>query len=475
MQVKFRRAALWVGSACLLIGSLGPAAAQKIVPVAAPINAQINTLEQALSSAYYANPTMNAQRAATRVTDELVPQALAGYRPRVQGNAEYGIDHTRVQTQLEKQYRNSNPRGYGVTAQQNIFNGFQTGNLTRSAETQVLGAREQLRFTEQNVLEAAVIAYTNVLRDGAIVQLQRQNLEALNEQLRATRDRFNVGELTRTDVAQAQARVALAESTLSAANAQLNSSRAAFRRDIGKDPGNLAPARPYEKFGVSTLDAAVAEGIGKHPALMAARHGVDTATLQVKIAEGALLPQVNLEASVQRFSDPSFGADNTFDAQAAVRLTVPIYQGGAEFSRIRQNKELHGQRQLESDVTRDQVRAAVISAWGRVTAVRFQVEAAQAQVAAAEIALNGVREEYRVGQRTTLDVLNAQAELVSARVNLVTAQRDRVVVSYELLSALGGLSLAQLGIVAQAQTYQPEVHYEQIRDNWFGLRTPDGK
>ncbi len=463
MQVKFRRAALLLGSACLLSASAGV------------LSAQVMSLEQALSSAYYANPTMNAQRAATRVTDELVPQALSGYRPKVQGNAEFGIERIETQTSVGKQQRQFGPRGYGVTAQQNLFNGFQTGNLTRSAESQVLAARETLRNTEQNVLLDAVTAYMNVLRDSAIVQLQRGNLEALNEQLRATRDRFNVGELTRTDVAQAQARVAQSESNLAGATADLNASRANFRQVIGVEPGNLAQARPYEKFGVNSLDAAIAEGFGKHPALMAARHGVDTASLQVKVAEGSLLPTINLEASAQRFSDPSFGVDNTFDAQAAIRLSVPLYQGGADHSRIRQNKEIVGQRQLESDVTRDAVRAAIISSWGQVSAARAQIEAAQAQVAAADIALKGVLEEYRVGQRTTLDTLNAQFELVTARVALVQAQRNRVVASYSLLSSLGRLSLAHLGIVAQAQTYQPEVHYEQVRDLWFGLRTPDGK
>jgi outer membrane protein len=463
MQVKFRRAALLLGSACLLTASAGV------------LSARVMTLEQALSSAYYANPTMNAQRAATRATDELVPQALSGYRPKVQGNAEVGIERIETQTSVGKQQRQFGPRGYGVTAQQNLFNGFQTGNLTRSAESQVLASRETLRNTEQNVLLDAVTAYMNVLRDGAIVQLRRGNLDALNEQLRATRDRFNVGELTRTDVAQAQARVAESEFLLAQAVANLNASRAAFRRDIGQDPGNLAPARPYEKFGVNTLDAAVAEGFGKHPAIMAARHGVDTASLQVKVAEGALLPTVNFEVSAQRFSDPSFGVDNTFDAQAAIRLSVPLYNGGADHSKIRQNKEIVGQRQLESDIARDQVRAAIIQSWGLVVSARAQVESAQAQVAAADIALKGVLEEYRVGQRTTLDTLNAQFELVSARVALVTAQRDRVVASYSLLSSVGRLSLAELGIVAQAQTYRPEVHYEQVRDQWFGLRTPDGK
>lgn len=462
MELKFSRAALVFSAACLAFGAATAASAM--------------TLEQALVNAYYSNPTMNAQRAATRAVDEQVPQALAGYRPQVFGNAEIGVERIETRGSVNRRLRNDTvPRGYGITASQTLFNGFQTGNLTRSAESQVLAARETLRNTEQNVLLDAVTAYVNVLRDGAIVQLQRQNLEALNEQLRATRDRFNVGELTRTDVAQAQARVAQAESQLSAANANLNASRAAFRRDIGSDPTNLTPARTYERFGFNSLDAAIAEGFGKHPAIMAARHGVDVAGLQVKVAEGALLPTVRLETSIQRFHEPSAQIDTSFDAQAAVRLTVPIYQGGAEFSRVRQAKEVAGQRRLESDLARDQVRAAVIQSWGLVAASKFQVEAAQAQVQAAEIALNGVREEYRVGQRTTLDVLNAQAELVNARVALVTAQRDRVVASYSLLSSVGRLSVASLGLAHQAQVYRPEVHYDQVRDSWFGLRTPDGR
>lgn len=462
MKSKYLRAIRFFGAASILAASTVAPAAQ--------------TLEQSLVNAYFANPTINAQRAAVRVTDEQVPQALAGYRPQVFGNAEAGWDKTRtnvpnVGVLNSKVY----PRGYGVTAQQNIFNGFQTGNLVRSAESQVLAARETLRNTEQNVLLDAVVAYMNVIRDTAIVQLQQQNVQALNEQLRATNDRFQVGELTRTDVAQAQARLRAAESALSAAQANLNASRAIFRRDIGSDPGVLKPARPYDRINLSSLDAAIAEAFGLHPAIMATRHGVDTAQLQVKVAEGSLLPTLNLEASAQRFSDPSTNVNNTFDMTAALRLTVPIYQGGAEYSRIRQAKELTGQRQLESDIARDQVRAAVIQSWGLVAASKFQVEAAVAQVAAAEIALNGVREEYRVGQRTTLDVLNAQAELVTARSALITAQRDRVVASYSLLAALGKLSLVQLKLAQVTQTYQPETHYDQVRDSWFGLRTPDGK
>ncbi len=462
MKLNYQRAVRLAGATCIL--------------AAATVAAGAQTLEKALVNAYFANPTINAQRAAVRVTDELVPQALSGYRPKVFGNAQADVESSRTQstggtTNVPSNY----PRGYGVTAQQNLFNGFQTGNLVRSAESQVLAARETLRNTEQNVLLSAVTAYMNVIRDTAIVQLQQQNVQALNEQFRATNDRFQVGELTRTDVAQAQARLRAAESQLSAAQANLNASRAVYRRDIGSEPGPLKPAGPYEKLNFASLDAAIAQAFGDHPAIQATRHGVDTAQLQVKVAEGALLPTLNLEAGVQRFSDPSVTVYNNLDMSAGLRLSVPLYQGGAEYSRVRQAKELTGQRKLESDIVRDQVRAAVIQSWGLVAASRFQLQAAQAQVAAAEIALNGVREEYRVGQRTTLDVLNAQAELVNARSALIAAQRDRVVASYSLLSSVGRLSIVHLKLADQKQTYQPETHYEQVRDSWFGLRTPDGR
>jgi outer membrane protein len=442
--------------------------------LAAPC-AVAQTLEQSLAAAYQNNPVLNAQRAATRAVDEKVPQALSGFRPNVAAGADAGIiwSETRPKGGVPPVRGTVQTYDYGLTVTQNVFNGFTTVNQTRSAEAQVLGARETLRNTEQNVLLDAVISYMAVVRDTAIVELQRQNLEALREQLRATRDRFEVGELTRTDVAQSEARVALAESQLSAANAALNASRAAFRRDIGTDPRRLSPARPVENLVPNTLEASIAASEQQHPAIAAARYGVDVASLQVKVAEGALLPIVSLEGTVSRARDPSLSTDQTTIASVFGRLTVPLYQGGAEYSRIRESKETLGQRRLEADVSRDQVRAAVVQSFGLLAASRFQVEAAQAQVNAAQIALNGVREEYRVGQRTTLDVLNAQAELVNARSALITAQRDRVVNSYSLLAATGRLSIEFLRL--QAPVYVPEEHYNQVRDSWFGIRTPDGR
>jgi outer membrane protein len=432
------------------------------------------TLEQSLSAAYINNPVLNAQRAATRAVDEKVPQALSGFRPQVFAGANAGVEWNRTRLKGGTTVSGTvNTYDYGLTVTQNVFNGFTTVNTTRSAEAQVLGARETLRNTEQNVLLDAVISYMGVVRDTAIVELQGQNVEALREQLRATRDRFDVGELTRTDVAQSEARLALAESQLIAARAALNASRAAFRRDIGVDPRRLTPARTVEHLVPKSIDACIAASENQHPAIAAARHGVDVANLQVKVAEGSLLPVVSLEGSVSRAHDPSLSTSESSQASIFGRLTVPIYQGGAEYSRIRESKETLGQRRLEADVARDDVRAAVVQSFGLLTASRFQVEATQAQVNAAQIALNGVQEEYRVGQRTTLDVLNAQAELVNARSLLITAQRDRVVNSYSLLSAIGRLNSEFLRLNVQA--YAPETHYNQVRDSWFGVRTPDGR
>jgi outer membrane protein len=444
-----------------------------LVAAGVPGSALAATIESALAAAYYNNPTLNAQRAATRAIDERVPQALSGYRPQLFGSADVGATWARSRVGSTTMETDLVPRGFGLTARQTLFNGFLTANQTRSAEAQVLAARESLRNTEQNILLEAVTAYMNLLRDLAIVELQKQNIAAVQELLRATRDRFNVGEVTRTDVAQAEARLAAAESASSVAQANVNASRAAYRRVIGMEPDRLAPGRPVEHLLPKALDAALTSSFAQHPAILAARFGADAASLQVRVAEATLMPTLALEGSVQQRWDLGQGVDQQVAASVVTRLTVPIYQGGGEYARIREAKETAGQRRIEIDVTRDQVRAAVIQSWGLLSASRFQVEAAQAQVRAQEIALNGVREEARVGQRTTLDVLNAQAELVNARVALVTAQRDRVVASYSVLSSVGRLNAAELKL--KVAVYNPATHYHQVRDAWSGVRTPDGR
>ncbi|MCC7347296.1 MAG: TolC family outer membrane protein [Variibacter sp.] len=434
----------------------------------------VTTLPAALAAAYTNNPQLNAERARVRSTDENVPQALSGYRPTVSVTADVGVAYSEQQATSGLSQGQTAPRGVGLTATQTLFNGLRTGNRVRAAESQVFAAREALRVLEQQVLLDAATAYMNVMRDAAILDLQRRNVEVLEEQLRQTRDRFNVGEVTRTDVAQAESRLAAARSSALTAESNLATSKAAYRRVIGVEPAiPLAAGSPVDRLSPTALPGAIARGIAENPIVTSAMYGVDVALLQIKIAEGALYPTATFQASVQQRYDVSPLIQRTFSASGVAQLSIPLYQGGTEYALIRQSKETLAQQRLTLEQQRDQARSNVVQAWGLLEASKAQIRAAQAQVAAAEIALNGVREEARVGQRTTLDVLNAQQELVNARVALVTAQRDRVVNSYTLLSATGRLSEQVLGL--GAPVYDPRVHYHQVRDAWIGVRTPDGR
>ena len=447
--------------------------------------ARADTLEWALVQAYQNNPSLNAQRAALRATDESVPQALSGYRPKLSVTAAGGFNYFDQVTKTvnhqvfpnlviyDSRASDLPTRQFGATATQTLYNGFQTANRTRQAESGVFGARETLRLTEQQVLLDAVTAYMNLIRDQAILDLNRRNVEVLTEQLKQTRDRFNVGEVTRTDVAQAESRLAAGRSQLLQAQSNYITSQANYRRVIGVDPGRLSPGTPVDRLSPATLPKAITQGETHSPSVLAAMYGVDVAELAVKINEATLYPNLGLTATYAQNYQTIQQELRTTNVSILGQLTVPLYQGGAEYSAIRQSKETLGQQRLNVDVNRDEARATVVQSWGQLDAAKAQIEATTAQVNASEIALNGVREEARVGQRTTLDVLNAQQELVNARVALVTAQHDRVVASYTLLAAVGRLSMQRLGL--NVMIYDPQVHYQQVRDAWIGVRTPDGR
>lgn len=466
----FRRAAL----SCVAV----------LCAVSVPFAAMAETINEALVQAYLANPTLNAQRASTRATDELVPQALSGYRPTVIGSADGGVQGRRVDRPSAPPSVKTGTltASVGVTVEQPLFDGFRTRNSVRQAESTVLASRETLLNTEQNVLFDAAEAYMNVLRDFAILDLSRNNVDLLDEELRATRERFEVGEVTRTDTALAESRLSGARSELSVAEANLKASRAIYRQVIGTEPTKLYPGQPIDRLLPKTQQEATDIGYIEHPASRAALHAVDAAEMQVRVVQGELAPSLSLQGNAghqwdNSDSSPDQGtADletHTSTASVLGVLRVPIYQGGQEYSRVREAKEILGQRRLEAESVRDQVRAAVVSAWGALEGAKAQIIAAQAQVEASTIALSGVREEARVGQRTTLDVLNFQQEQLDARVTLITAQRDRVVASYALLQAIGRLNVAILNLKVPA--YDARVHYDQVRDKWFGLRTPDGR
>jgi outer membrane protein len=439
-----------------------------------------DTLDGALALAYRNNPQLNSQRAATRATDEGVGVALSGYRPKLSANAQVGEQY------LDTLSRGAPPGssrsvgtfatgGYGLTASQTLFDGFATASKTRQAEQQVSAARETLRSTEQSVLLSGVTAYMNLLRDSALLDLQRNNVNVLSETLRQTRDRLQAGEVTRTDLAQAQSSLAAARSSLDAAQSSYVTSRSAYVQVIGVEPRRLAKAAPVDRLSPQSLAQAQARGAAQNPAITTAMYNVDVAVEQVKIAESALFPNLSLNGSLQKSygSPSSLSTLQTLSGAVTAQLSVPIYQGGAEYATIRQAKETLGQRRLDLDTARLSVQQGIAQSWGQLVAAKAQIDAAVAQVTAAEIALDGVREEARVGQRTTLDVLNAEQALVQARTSLVVAQHDRIVASYALLAAVGSLSAQVLRLAVSP--YDPNLHYQQVRDSWFGVRTPDGR
>ena len=437
-------------------------------------SAKSETIQGALARAYHANPDLNAQRAATRAADESLPQALSGYRPKITGALDVGVvdqnSHTAGRAYSHDRYP---PRGMSVTVDQTLYNGGRTGNSVLGAEAKILGARETLRNTEQTILLNAATSYMNVLRDTALLNLRRNNIEVLTTQLRQTTDRFRVGEVTRTDVALSESRLAKARSDSFVAESNLKSSIATFQQIVGDPPKQLSPAKTVEHLLPKSREQAVSLSLREHPAIIATMHGVDQQQLQVKTIEGELYPTLSVQAGFARRYDSSALGTDLWQGSVVGRLSVPIYEGGAVYSRVREAKETLASQKIAVDTQRERVRQLVVSNWGVLDATKAQIIAAEAQVRAAEIALAGIREEARVGQRTTLDVLNAQQDVLDARVSLVTAQRDRIVASYTVLGAVGRLSLRTLGVNVAA--YDPKVHYNQVRGKWIGLRTPDGQ
>src|SRR5215475_6950168 len=340
-----------------------------------------DTIEAALVRAYQNNPQLNAQRAQVRSTDENVPQALSGYRPKVSVTASAGYQYTETMTTsggsptnlVRTGNRGTNPpRSVGLTATQTLFNGQQTANRTRAAESQVSGAREALRVLEQTVLLSAATIYMDFLRDSANVEVQRSNVRVLEQTLKQTKDRFNVGEVTRTDVAQSEAQLAAGKTQLLTAESTLTTTRANFRRIIGSEPVALAPGSPVDRFLPPGLPAATELALIENPNVTSAMFGIDVSYLQVKVAEGALFPTVTLQASATQNYEQTLTIQRAFAGAAVAQVAVPIYQGGAEYSLIRQSKETLTQQRLVLEQTRDQTRANTVTAWGQLVAGKAQ-------------------------------------------------------------------------------------------------------
>ncbi len=442
---------------------LAPAAG--LIAVAPAARGQ--TLQEALAQAYANNPTLLAARAQLRIVDENVPQALAGWRPTVSIASSIGWTDSQVRQ-----------RGAGVretdrtigsnqfTINQPVFRGGATIAATRRAENQVLAQRARLFATEQQVLQESVNAYVAVIRDQELLRLNINNEQVLTEQLRATNERFRVGEITRTDVAQAESRLAGARFNRAQSEGNLQISRATFRRLIGIAPLRLTapqPLRPPVGSAVEAAQLAAANNPGVVAALFdeaSARDAVDQQIAQ-------LLPQLSLQGQAFRNDNSAQTGTRLTGTQATVSLTVPIYQGGAEYSAVRQARQTAVQARSVVDDQRRVVTQQATQAWEQLQASRAQVEAVRAQIRAAEIALDGVQREAIVGSRTTLDVLNAEQELLNARTNLVQALATVVSQSYVLAAAIGRLTAQDLGL--PVEIYDMRSYYIQVRNRWLGL------
>jgi len=448
-----------VGLARRLCGSVAVLAV-----LASPLHAE--TLRQAMASAYANNPRLDAERARLRATDEDVPRAKAGFRPSVTGQADTGWQKIETTPRLSSNGATS-PWGYSINVVQPVFSGFRTVNAVNEAEANVRAGRELLRNVEQQVLLEAVTAYCDVVRDQAVVRLREGNVAVLTKELAATEARREVREVTRTDVAQAQARRARALSQLDLARANLKASRAAFERVTGRPPAHLTPPTPPNKHLPKSLDQAIAVAEKENPNVVAALYREQAARHAIGKIRGELLPDVRLEASYGQRFDATRGEQERESGTIAGRVTIPLYEGGETYARVRQAKHTQVSRLQEIEQARSETQAAVTQAWSRFHAARSQLKSDQVQVEANRTALEGVREEERVGQRTLLELLNAEQELLDAEVQLVITRRELIVAAYTLLQQMGRLNAEELGLADL--TYDATAHYEEVRSRWFGL------
>lgn len=436
----------------------------------APASSRAETLQQALSAAYKYNPRLDAERARLRATDEEVARAMSGYRPVISGSAE--VTHQHTYTRPPGTSSSSSPKGVGVSLVQPLFNGFQTTNAVGEAEASVRAGRETLRDIERAILLEAVTAYVDVVRDQAIVRLQENNVNVLSRELKATQDRFAVGEVTRTDVAQAQARRAGALSQLDLAKANLKTSRGAFERTTGHAPSNLVDPGVPERLLPKSQGDAIGLATKENALVVAALYREQAARHTVDRIRGELLPEVRLEANYTHRWDTSANVDENESASVTGRVNVPIYEGGETYARVRQAKHTHVSRLQEIEQARTEVQQQVVTSWSQLQAARAQLQSDLVQVESNRTALNGVREEERVGQRTLLDVLNAEQELLNAEVQLVTTKRNLVVSAYAVLASVGRLEVNNLGVASQV--YDPEQHYLEVRRKWWGVSITHG-
>lgn len=438
------------------------------------------TLDEALAVAYETNPQLAAQQASLRATDEGVAIANGAWRPTISAGGTYAYQQFYFRPLTIPGFGtistiSAHPLQGGITVTQPILRGGRTIAEIRRAKALVRAGRAQLLAAEQTVLLSAATSYMDVVRDSAIVDLRQHNVELLKKQAEATQAQFNAGSLTRTDVAQSQARLAAAQSDLTAAQSELEVSRANFMQAVGRAPESLEvdPALP-PAMPIGT-DESITLALKQNPLIVSARENELAANYSVDDAIGAMLPTLSVQGQygysqgslVTPTGGPGIGDNISHELAITGQLNIPIYQAGVEEAAVRQAKELHAQAVSNVEVSDREVRQAVAAAWAQFQSAQASITSNEAAVRANEIAFEGVTKEQQVGGRTILDVLNAEQELLNASVALVSAKRNAEVAAFEVLAANGSLTARNLGL--KVKFYDPIEHYDDDAARWIGL------
>lgn len=428
------------------------------------------TLTEALATAYITNPQLAAQRAQLRQVDEQVPQALSGWRPQVNVRGDAGL--SRRDTDLEGAgTQDLTPRQFGLDVTQPLYRGGRTVAATRAAENAVRAGRARLQVVEQNVLFNTVVAYLNVLATQAVLEFEVQNEQRLTRFLEATQDRFEVGEVTRTDVFQAEARLARAIADRVQAEGNLESARAQYVAVVGTPPTDLElPEVPADL--PDTVMAAIELAVDNNPQVLAARFDEQSSLNTVDQVRGELLPELNVRGEAFRGYDTGLVGGRVDDLRATVNVVVPLYQAGAVYSRVRQAKQAVSEQRRIIDDARRLVAEEATTAWSNYIAAKASVEAFTSEVRANEVAVEGVVREQAVGTRTVLDVLDTQQDLLDSQRNLVDARRNELGFAHDLKRATGTLTAQMMAL--PVDYYDPEIHYRNVRGKWFGTGEING-
>ncbi|MGE0108199.1 MAG: TolC family outer membrane protein [Bdellovibrionales bacterium] len=434
-----------------------------------PSVVQAQTLEEALALSYQNNPGLKAEQAKLRAIDEQVSQALSGWRPSIDAVGEVGKTYQKNSEDVVgvPSSANLSPRDVSITVTQPIFRGFRTTSSVRSSEAAVLAQRAVLMDVEQKLLFDSAKTYLDVVLAQQVLGMNKENERVLSQQLEATTDRFRVGELKKTDVSQAELRLSAAKASRAVAEGDLSNKRSAFLRLIGEVPHALSfPQMTYEI--PNEMEGALSLVEKNNPSILAANYGVDVADADISTAKGSLLPEVSLVANANRGWNQNTTYPGKQDtASIMARVTVPLYRAGADYSKTRAAYQAKTQKRMELDDVRRKARDNGMTSWQDLMTARAAIAAHKVEVQAAEMALEGVKEESKVGTRTTLDVLNAEQELLNAKINLARSEHDEAIAHLQVMSAIGSLTARNLRL--PVTLYNPSENYDDVRNKWVGF------